>query len=91
MKNAKPMQYQNTPYLAPRVPAWLKTAVVPLVKLNLVYQLILARTFKLFELLAKPFFAIANSMDRMAQKPGSFIGVLLLVAVAMMVYKSGLH
>ena len=76
MTQQKP-QYQNTPYIPPKVPAWLKKAVTPWVKLNKLYQAFFDRSFKGFELLAKPFFSAAAAMDQMAKKPGACISLVL--------------
>lgn len=87
----KQPQYQSTPYVAPKVPAWLKAAVTPWVKLNRLYQAFFGRSFRVFELLAKPFFKIAAGMDRMAQKPGTCISIVLLIALLLSLKSHGIH
>lgn len=91
MKNTQAPHYQNTPYVQPKVPAWLKKAVAPWVKLNRLYEAFFTRSFKAFELLAKPFFQAARGLELIAKKPGAFLMTAIVVGLVVVVKVNGVH
>lgn len=91
MKTTKAPQYQNTPYVQPKVPTWLKNAMVPWVKLNNVYESFFNRSFKAFELLAKPFFKAARGLEHIGKHPDKFLLVAIVVGLVVVVKVNGVH
>lgn len=80
MTSSEAKQYEDTPYAQPNVPGWLKIAVQPLVELNHLYQFLLDRSFKLFELLAKPFFELGMKYRMLIERTDQMaLGLLFII------------